>query len=236
MRAGASLYDALYGTDALGDLPQGRGYDAARGARVIAWAQGALDEAVPLAAGSHGRCDRAITVEDGALAWPATARWPIRRNSSGYRGTGGARAICACATTGCMSSCVFDPHHRDRRATIRRASADVRLEAALTTIMDCEDSVACVDAEDKVLAYGNWLGLMKGDLEETFEKGGQTLTRALNPDCAYHRARRRRRLTLKGRVADAGAQCRPSDDQPRRAGRARASEVPEGLMDAMSPC
>jgi malate synthase len=154
-----SLYDALYGTDALGSLPPGGPYDKARGAQVVARAKAFLDEAVPLASGSWTE----LTGEP-VLADPTQqiAPWLFRHNGLHIRVR-------------------VDPAHpigADDPAGI----ADVILESALTTIVDLEDSVAAVDADDKVAAYANWLGLMDGTLSETFEKGGATLTRTLNPD------------------------------------------------------
>ncbi len=154
-----SLYDALYGTDALPGAAKPGGYDAERGAQVIAYAKAFLDKAVPLASGRW-----AELAGEPALADPAQqiGPWLFRHN-------------------GLHIEVVIDREHpigRDDPAGI----ADVILESALTAIIDLEDSIAAVDAEDKVAAYANWLGLMQGDLEESFDKGGRTLTRRLNPD------------------------------------------------------
>jgi malate synthase len=156
-----SLYDALYGTDAIAGSPAGRGYDAARGAAVIAWAKGFLDEAVPLASGSWSSWRGGIP----ELADPAQ-----------YCGRSGDTFLLR--HNGLHIEIVIDAAHpigRDDPGHI----ADVVLESALTTIIDLEDSIAAVDAEDKVAAYANWLGLMKGDLSADFEKGGETLQRTL---------------------------------------------------------
>ena len=161
-----SLYDALYGTDALGDLPPPGPYDPDRGARVVARARAFLDEAVPLAGGGWADLTdphRDIVLRDPAQAVGRTERSRLFRHN------------------GLHIEVVFDPDHpigRDDPAGI----SDVVLEAALTAIVDLEDSVAAVDAADKTAAWRNWLGLMKGDLEETFDKGGRSLTRALAPD------------------------------------------------------
>jgi malate synthase len=162
-----SLYDALYGTDAIPGAAAGKGYDPARGAQVIAWAKAFLDTAAPLAAGTWAEW----TGGDLALADPAQL-------------IGRAGDNLLLAHNGLHIEVVIDRAHpigRDDPAGI----ADVVMESALTTICDFEDSVAAVDAEDKVLAYGNWLGLMQGNLEDTFEKGGAMITRRLNPDRAY---------------------------------------------------
>lgn len=162
-----SLYDALYGTDAIPGAAAGKGYDAARGAQVIAWAKAFLDEAVPLANGSWAD----LASDDIQLADPSQY---LGRSEKGrlFR------------HNGLHIEVVFDRSHaigQNDPAGI----ADVILESALTTICDLEDSVAAVDAEDKVAAYSNWLGLMRGDLVDTFEKNGAMMTRALNPDRSY---------------------------------------------------
>ncbi|WP_188064012.1 malate synthase G [Sphingobium sp. KCTC 72723] len=162
-----SLYDALYGTDAIPGAAVGKGYDAARGAQVIAWAKAFLDDAVPLAS---GRWDE-LTSGDIALSDPAqylgkSAKGMLFRHN------------------GLHIEVVFDATH-PIGASDPAGISDVILESALTAICDLEDSIAAVDAQDKVAAYANWLGLMKGDLTETFEKGGAMMTRALNADRAY---------------------------------------------------
>ena len=162
-----SLYDALYGTDALPGAPSGPGYDPTRGAQVIRWARDFLDEAVPLASGSwrDWSGDAPALADPSQLAGRAGENWLLRHH-------------------GLHIELVIDRTHpigRDDPAGL----ADVILESALTTICDLEDSVAAVDAADKVAAYANWLGLMRGDLEDTFEKGGATVTRRLNDDRRY---------------------------------------------------
>ena len=177
-----SLYDALYGTDALGDLPAGKGFDTARGARVVAWGRAHLDAVVPLAQGSWADVtglavvDGALRVGETSLADPSQFAGYLRDDL-------------------CELQVLLRVNHLlievlvDRTTTIgasdKAGISDIYLESALSSIMDCEDSIAAVDAEDKVLAYGNWLGLMRGDLTETFQKGGKTQTRALNPDAVY---------------------------------------------------
>jgi malate synthase len=171
-----SLYDALYGTDAMGDLPASAAYDASRGARVIAWGRAFLDDAVPLAQGSHTDAPRYV-VKDGTLH-PAL-KDPTR--FAGYRGPADAPNAILLRNHGLHIVVRIDPASRIG-AQDRAGIADIRLEAALSAIMDLEDSIAAVDAEDKVAAYGNWLGLMRGDLTEVMEKDGRTLTRRLSPD------------------------------------------------------
>ena len=162
-----SLYDALYGTDAIPGAAAGKGYDPARGAQVIAWAKCFLDEAAPLA--------------DGTWA-DFTGGEPVLKDPAQLVGRRGGALLLR--HNGLHIEVVIDRSHpigKDDPAGI----ADVILESALTAIVDLEDSIAAVDAEDKVEAYSNWLGLMKGDLEASFEKGGRTMTRALEPDRTY---------------------------------------------------
>ncbi|MEG3164201.1 malate synthase G [Sphingomonas sp. PB2P19] len=162
-----SLYDALYGTDAIPGVAAGKGYDPVRGGAVVAWAKAFLDRAVPLATGSWTD----FAGGDPGLADPAQL---VGRSGSNL----------LFQHNGLHIELVIDPEHpigRDDPAGI----ADVVLESALSTIVDLEDSVAAVDAEDKVAAYANWLGLMKGDLSASFQKGGETLTRSLNPDRVF---------------------------------------------------
>jgi len=164
-----SLYDALYGTDAL-DAPAARpgGYDEERGAAVIAEARKLLDEILPLASGSWKDLDSLDTLElaDPSQQVGQTDKGPLFRHN------------------GLHIEIVVDPDSQVGK-TDRLGIADVNFEAALTTIADCEDSVAAVDAEDKLTAYRNWLGVIRGDLEESFEKGGKTLTRKLVGDKTY---------------------------------------------------
>ncbi len=224
-----SLYDALYGTDALGDLPAGGGYDSARGARVIAWAKAHLDKAVPLAGGSWA--DVTGLDQDAGGVVLASPNGPLRPTDPaqyGGRNAEGSQYLFTC--NGLHIRVVLGPDTpvgRDDPAGI----SDVVLESAMSTIMDCEDSVAAVDAEDKVLAYSNWLGLMRGDLKESVRKGGKTFDRVLAPDLDFV-APDGAPLTLKGRslmlVRNVGhLMTNPAivDGQ--------GTEIPEGLLDAL---
>ncbi len=214
-----SFYDAFYGTDALDAPPaQPGGYDKARGDAVIARGREFLDQAVPLASGSwadltlDGIAANGIAIADESQYIGETEKGRLFKNN------------------GLHIEVVFDPESpigREDKAGI----ADIIVEAALTTICDCEDSVAAVDAEDKLLAYSNWLGLIRGDLEESFEKGGAQMTRKLAGDKSYS-ATDGSDQTLNGRsllfIRNVGhlmgnPAIRLQD----------GSEVPEGIMDAV---
>ncbi|WP_282047903.1 malate synthase G [Sulfitobacter mediterraneus] len=220
-----SLYDAFYGTDALGDLPEKGGYDPERGARVVAKAKAFLDEVAPLAGGSHADVS-GYSVVDGALA-PALAN---PDQFAGYRGGVDAPSAILLKNNGLHIEVQIDAEHAIGKTDPAHVS-DMIMESALSTIMDCEDSVAAVDAEDKVVAYGNWLGLMKGDLEETFEKGGAQMTRRMNADRDYT-APDGSTLTLKGRSLMLVRNVGHLMTNPAILDR-DGLEAGEGLMDAM---
>ncbi|MGI9464198.1 MAG: malate synthase G [Aestuariivirgaceae bacterium] len=185
-----SLYDALYGSDAISEASgadRAGGYNAARGRKVIAWARGFLDRSVPLAGASYAAVSHlkvtgdslSVTCLDGTETGLAdTAQF------AGYRGEAEVPSAVLLAHNGLHIEITVDRSHPiggDDPAGI----CDVIVEAALSTIVDCEDSVATVDAEDKIVSYRSWLGLMKGDLEATFQKAGEIVNRTLNPDLAY---------------------------------------------------
>ncbi len=226
-----SLYDALYGTDALGDLPQAGGYDAARGARVIAWAKGFLDDALPLV-GTSWSDVTGVSLDGSALHLTAQGAPVTLQNEAAFEGSrsGDGSAHFLFKNNGLRIEVVVDAASAIGASDPADIS-DVRLESAMSTIMDCEDSVAAVDAEDKVLAYSNWLGLMKGDLEESFEKGGKTMTRRMAPNSTFVAADgapfdvKTRALMLIRNVGHLMTNPAIKDRD--------GNEVGEGLMDAM---
>ncbi|EHQ52105.1 malate synthase G [Ectothiorhodospira sp. PHS-1] len=198
-----SLYDALYGTDALSEedgCERGSSYNPRRGEKVIAFAREFLDQAAPLARGSHvGSRGYAVvqgvlqvTLADGSLS-----ELKDPEQFKGYQGDVGAPKAILVAHNGLHFEIQFDPSSTVGK-TDSAGIKDLLMESALTTIMDCEDSVAAVDAEDKVVVYRNWLGLMKGDLTAGFHKAGREVVRRMNPDREYVRPQGGS-LTLPGR-------------------------------------
>lgn len=185
-----SLYDALYGTDAISEADgatRGKGYNKVRGDKVIAFARAFLDESAPLATGSHVDAT-AYAIVDGALRvmLKGGAHSGLRDTAQliGYQGEATAPIAILLKHNGLHFEIQIDASSAIGQ-TDAAGVKDVLMESALTTIMDCEDSVAAVDADDKVVIYRNWLGLMKGDLSEQVSKGGETFTRTMNPDRAY---------------------------------------------------
>ncbi|MGC1330379.1 malate synthase G [Pseudomonas sp.] len=188
-----SLYDALYGTDAIseeGGAEKGKGYNKVRGDKVIAFARAFLDEATPLAAGSHVD-STAYKIVDGKLVitLKGGSNTGLRDDAQliGYQGDASAPTAVLLKNNGLHFEIQIDaqsPVGQTDAAGVK----DLLMEAALTTIMDCEDSVAAVDADDKVVIYRNWLGLMKGDLAEEVAKAGTTFTRTMNADRHYSAA------------------------------------------------
>ncbi len=185
-----SLYDALYGTDVISDedgAEAGKGYNPVRGAKVIAFAKKFLDEAVGLVGVSHTDVQKYEIVNGKLSATLRNGKTTELINTikfKGYQGPLEAPTTILLVNNGMHIEIQIDHNHpigKDDSAGVK----DVCLEAALSTLMDCEDSIAAVDAEDKVLVYRNWLGLMKGDLATSFERGDSTITRTLNPDRTY---------------------------------------------------
>ena len=236
-----SLYDALYGTDAIPETDgadKGPGYNEVRGAKVIAFARKVLDQATPLTGASHSDAagyrveagQLVVTLKNGILTGLANPAQFV-----GYQGD-------AAAPTSVLLQ--HNGNHLDiiiNRATAIGASdaagiSDVVVEAALSTILDLEDSVACVDAADKVLGYSNWLGILKGTLTESFEKGGKTLTRGLNPDRLYTAPNGAGEVRLHGRslmfVRNVGhLMTNPAILYTAADGSTK--EIPEGILDAV---
>ena len=223
-----SLYDAFYGTDVMGPPPSGA-YDRGRGARVVTKTRVFLDETFPISGGSHGDAKRyqvrggALLVDDLPLLQP--------EKFIGYRGHPLAPDALLLRNNGLHVEMVFDRAHpigsRDQACL-----ADVRLESAITVIMDCEDSVACVDAADKVSAYRNWLGLMRGDLKDTFEKDGEVITRSLHPDQTFVAPDGQGKVRVRSRALMLVRNVGHLMTNPAILDR-NGSEVFEGLMDAM---
>ncbi len=227
-----SLYDALYGTDAIAET-EGRGktgaYNPVRGAAVIAFARQFLDEAAPLAGGSHAQA-KGYRVEAGRLVVEGVGALQEPAQFVGYRGAAEAPSSLLLRHHGLHLEIVIDRAHPIGK-TDAAGVADVVLESALSTILDLEDSIAAVDAEDKIVAYRNYLGILKGTLTESFQKSGKTLTRGLNPDRVYT-APLGGEVVLHGRsllfVRNVGHLM--SNPAVRLEG---VREIPEGILDAL---
>lgn len=232
-----SLYDALYGTDAIaqdGDLAPTKAYNPKRGDAVIAFARQVLDNSIPLAQGSHSDVLR-YAVRDGALH--ATLKDGKESGLAqpnlfvGFNGTADEPTSLLFLHNGLHIDVLIDktsPIGSQDPAGIK----DIILEAALSTIMDCEDSVAAVDGEDKTLVYRNWLGLMTGTLTEEVEKGGKTFTRRLNADRTYQRPEGGETFTLPGRsllfIRNVGHLMTTPAVLDKE-----GNEIPEGILDGV---
>ncbi|SEH44433.1 malate synthase [Rhizobium tibeticum] len=231
-----SLYDALYGTDAIPEsdgAEKGKSYNPKRGEKVIAWARDLLDTAAPLD-GWRWKDVATFAVRDGALAVTSTDGEHVSLTDAahfaGYQGDAAAPTHILLKNNGIHIDIVIDASTAIGKSDPAHVS-DVWLESAITTIMDCEDSVAAVDAEDKVVIYRNWLGLMKGDLQEEVSKGSSSFIRKLNPDLEYNGPTgapfevHRRSLMLVRNVGHLMTNAAILDRD--------GNEVPEGIMDAM---
>lgn len=230
-----SLYDALYGSDIISEADGGektQGYNPVRGNRVIEFARNFLDQAAPLQQGSHKDAVSYKIINGSLEVGLGTHTTQLQHPDKliGFNGQGEAPTAILLKNNGLHIDIQFDansPVGKTDAAGIK----DLILEAAITTIQDCEDSVAAVDAEDKTLVYRNWLGLMKGDLSDTFEKNGQSYTRNLNPDRQYQ-ALDGSSISLPGRsllfVRNVGHLMTNNAILD-----AEGNEVPEGIMDGM---
>ena len=231
-----SLYDALYGTDVIPEdngAERAGGYNSVRGDRVIAWARAFLDQNFPLRDGTHADA-MAYTIESGVLKVSqrdgSTGTLQTDDQWVGYTGDSAQPNSILLKNNGLHAEIQIDSSHPVGQ-TDPAGVKDVCLESALTTIQDCEDSVAAVDAEDKIVVYQNWLGLMRGDLSESFQKGGQLQTRTLQPDREF-KAPDGNTFTLPGRsllfVRNVG-HLMTNDAVLTKNG----LEAPEGILDAL---
>jgi malate synthase len=236
-----SLYDALYGTDAIseeGGCEKGTGYNPKRGAKVIDYCRNVLDRCAPLKTGSHvgskGYAVKAgklvVTLANGKSTTLADAKQFV-----GYTGDDKAPASVLFAHNGLHLDLIIDKTTPIGKTDAAGVS-DLIAEAALSTILDLEDSVAAVDHEDKVLAYSNWLGILDGSLKEELTKGGKTFTRTMNGDRHYTKPAGKGEVVLHGRsllfVRNVGhLMTNPAITWTDKSGKVR--EIPEGIMDAM---
>ena len=232
-----SLYDALYGTDAISDeggAEKGKGYNPVRGAKVIAFARNLLDQSAPLAGASH-KDAAGYRVEGGklvvALTNGSTTGLQDPAKFVGYQGDAAAPTSVLLVNNGLHLDIQIN-----RSTPIGQSDAagvsDVILESAVSTIMDLEDSVAAVDAEDKILGYSNWLGIQLGTLAESVEKNGKTFTRTLNTDRVYTGANGGE-VKLHGRSLMFVRNVGHLMTNPAILWGAEGKEIPEGILDAV---
>jgi malate synthase len=236
-----SLYDALYGTDAISEAngcEKGPGYNDKRGAKVIEYARYVLDRTAPLKKGSHID-STGYRVEGGklvvALKGGKTTELKNAKQVIGYQGDAANPSGVLLQHNGLHLDIRIDRKH-PIGATDAAGVSDLVVEAALSTILDLEDSVAAVDAEDKVLGYRNWLGILKGNLVESFDKGGRTMTRGLNGDRYYTKPDASGEVRLHGRsllfLRNVGhLMTNPAIIYTAADGSTK--EIPEGIMDAV---
>jgi malate synthase len=241
-----SLYDALYGTDAIseeGGKTKGPGYNEVRGKEVIRQARYLLDQCAPLEAvkgQEHSHSDsKQYSVSEGELVVLLSngkkTGLQDKKQFVGYQGDATNPSSILLVHNGLHLDIQINRKHHIG-ATDAAGVSDITMEAALSTILDLEDSVAAVDAQDKVLAYKNWLGILDGTLTESFNKGGQTLTRGLNADRVYTAPKGKKEVTLHGRsllfVRNVGhLMTNPAITYTAKDGRTK--EIPEGIMDAV---
>jgi malate synthase len=236
-----SLYDALYGTDAIseaGGLAKGPGYNEARGAEVVRQGRYLLDQCAPLAKGSHMN-SKLYSIHAGQLLISLKDGSKVglkdKKQFIGYQGSAAAPSAILLAHNGLHLQISVDKAHRIG-STDAAGVSDIIMEAALSTILDLEDSVAVVDADDKVLAYSNWLGILDGTLTESFDKGGQTLKRGLNKDREYTKPSGKGEVKLHGRsllfLRNVGhLMTNPAILYKAKDGSVK--EIPEGILDAV---
>ena len=233
-----SLYDALYGTDAIDDTDgaeRGGAYNPKRGEKVVAWGRDFLDKYMPLAGASHKDVSL-YSIQDGNFTATVDGSAYVLENPkqfAGYSGNEDAPSAIVLQNNGLHIEISINADHPIGK-TDKAHVADLIIESAMSAIMDCEDSVAAVDAEDKVTVYKNWLGLMKGDLQEQFNKGGKTITRELNPDRIY-KAANGAELKLHGRALLLVRNVGPLMTNPAVLD-ADGNEIGEGLIDAAMTC
>ena len=233
-----SLYDALYGTDAIPETDgaeKGKGYNPKRGEKVIAFARDFLDQAAPLEGYSHK--DAVVYyVKDGELLVNVVggqiAKLKNPAQFVGYQGDVRGPSSILLENNGLHIDIQIDRSKPIGQADVAGV-ADVVVEAALSTILDLEDSVAAVDAEDKILGYSNWLGILRGTLTESFEKGGKMMTRGLNPDRLYTAPNGNDEVRLHGRSLMFVRNVGHLMTNPAILWGAEGKEIPEGIMDAV---